>query len=572
MSAPARLLVVLTCITSAFTLRATRAQEGRPVPPGPPPANQRVLEGRFATSLVCAMCHSSSEGATALKDAKGRPVAPFDLWRASMMANASRDPIWRAAVAAEMAATPSRAADIQKDCLRCHAPMGTLEAERAGGSPTLALLEQDDAHGQLARDGVSCTVCHQIPPTALTNHSGQLDIGDDRAIYGPHADPAPGPMRRHTGYTPTQGTHVTKSAMCATCHTLRTKTLAPDGTETGHTLAEQTPYLEWQNSVFDDERTDVGPEAASCQTCHAPVTDEDGVGIETRIARNPMGRDFPFVKPRAPFGRHLFLGGNTLVPAILRDDGAAFGALAPKEAFEAVLAATRRQLAERTARVSIEGATRADGRARFAVKVENLTGHKLPTGFPGVRRAWLRVRVLDAKGAVLAASGEHDDAGRLVGPGGAPLAIEQVGGPFEPHRDRVTAPEQVALYEGVMADPAGAATWRLLRASGYAKDDRLLPRGWSPDHPAAKETAPVGLADDPDFAGGGDVVRYDLPAPDGAAAVEVTFLFQTLSARFAAELFVHDAPEIARLRALLDALPAADRAPAVLATARAELR
>lgn len=536
---------------------------GRPVVPAP----QRVLEGRFATSLVCAQCHSSSIRATALRDAKGRSVAPFDLWRASMMANSARDPLWRAVVAAEMAATPSKAAEIQAECMRCHAPMAHIEAERAGDPVSLALLTEDSPRGQLARDGVSCTVCHQIPPTALGNDSGHLGIGDDKVIYGPHPDPFAMPMRRFTGFTPTFAPHLRDSRHCATCHTLHTETLAPDGAPTGHRLAEQTPYQEWKNSVFDAERAEPGPEAKSCQGCHVPWTDLDGEVIETRIARNPAGRDFPPVKPRAPFGRHVFLGGNTLVPAILRDRGEELGALAPRESFVAVLAETRAQLTQRTARVQVLEAAREGDRVRLAVKAENLVGHKLPTGFPEVRRAWLRVRVRDASGAVIAASGEHDAHGRILGAAGAPLPSELAGGPVEPHRDRVTSPDEVALFEAILADPSGLPTWRLLRAAGYVKDDRLLPRGWRADHPDAAATAPVGVQGDGDFTGGEDVVRYDLPAAAGPLTVEVDLLYQTLGARFAAELYTFDAPEVARLEAMVDALPAADRAPVATASA-----
>lgn len=565
-----RLARLAPVLGMCLALSPTAADEQAPPPAVPAP--RAVFEGHFATSLVCARCHSSAPNAQALRDAGGRSVAPFDLWRATTKANSARDPLWRAVVAAEMAATPSKAAEIQAECLRCHSPMASIAAEKAGeGHVSLDLLLDDGPRGQLALDGVSCTVCHQIPPDALGNESGHLGIGDEKVVYGPHPEPFAMPMRRMTGYTPTFAPHLRRSLLCATCHTLRTETLAPDGEPTGHRLLEQATYLEWKNSVFDDERAEPAAEAASCQACHVPMLDADGALIETRLARNPRGRDFPRVQPRAPFGRHLFVGGNALVPAILRDRGAELGALAPREAFEAVIAETRAQLAQRTARVQVLEAARAGDRVLVTVKAENLAGHKLPTGSPELRRAWLRVRVRDAAGALVAASGEHDDQGRIVGAGGAPLPSERAGGPLEPHRDRVSSPDEVALFEAVLADANGRPTWRLLRGAGFVKDDRLLPRGWRPDHPDAAATAPVGLDGDGDFLAGEDTVRYDLPAASGPLAVEVDLLYQPLAARFAAELFALDAPEIARLRDLLAALPAEDRAPVVMASARVDL-
>lgn len=43
----------------------------------------------LATSPVCAECHGNSDASSAMKDAAGRKIAPFDLWQSSMKANAA---------------------------------------------------------------------------------------------------------------------------------------------------------------------------------------------------------------------------------------------------------------------------------------------------------------------------------------------------------------------------------------------------------------------------------------------------------------------------------------------------
>lgn len=544
-----------------------------------PPAPARVLEGHFATGAVCALCHAASERATAMKDAQGRSVAPYDLWRSTMMANSARDPLWRAQVAAEVAALPGRKAEIEAECLTCHAPMAHHQA-RLGGEPLpdTALFADQGPRGALGRDGVSCTVCHQIRPERLgepETFGGQLRLDTERRIYGPHADPVPGPMRMHTRYTPSLGPHLTRAALCGTCHTLFTDHHAADGSASGARLPEQTPYLEWRNSIFNDELETPGPGARSCQGCHVPTTDLDGQELETRLAHNPGGRDFPFLQPRRPVGRHVFVGGNVLVPAILRDHAAELGVEAPPQAFDATLAATRAQLERRTAQVRLRDVARAEGRVRARVTVTNLTGHKLPTGIP-VRRLWLRARVRAAGGAVLVATGEHDAAGRIVGPDGAPLAGEAAGGPSYPHRAAVRAADEVQVWEAVLGDETGQPTYRLRRAARYLKDDRLLPRGWSAEHPDAVHTAPVGLdapgsGADEDFTGGQDQVLLDLPLPAGTSGpltLEVDVLYQPLSSRWAAELFTVDAPEVARFRGYWEQ---ADRTPVSVASASAGL-
>ena len=503
-----------------------------------------------------------------MRDAAGRDIAPYDLWQATMMANSARDPLWRAFVSAEIAVHPRKRSEIEAKCLRCHAPLASAERERLDGDAlTLDVLDDAGAIGQLARDGVSCTLCHQIRDEKLgdpASWSGGFKAGGEQVIYGPHRGPRTRPMQRHTGYTPRHATHIEQSSLCATCHTLFTHALNDDGSRTGDVLPEQTTYLEWRNSDYNDESAEPGPSARSCQDCHMPTTDVEGRTIRTGIARNPGGRDFPWVSPREPYGRHLVVGGNTLVPAILRDGP---WRAAPKRAFDAVIAAARHMLTEQTARVEIVDVTRAGERTLVVARVTNLTGHKFPTGIP-LRRAWLRLRVRDESSRVLLAWGAHDEAGRIVDQTGNVLPSEKAGGPVPPHRHRTSSAEQVPIYEAIMNDASGAPTFSLLRGARFGKDNRLLPNGWSPTHPDAKATAPAGVNGDADFQGGSDRVVFELPAVPNARSIEVDLLYQTLGARVAAELFRHKTPEIEAFRR---AYEAADRTPVVVAGAKRRL-
>ncbi|MEZ5979643.1 MAG: hypothetical protein R3F34_15700 [Planctomycetota bacterium] len=505
-------------------------------------------------STACALCHSNSDAATAMRDADGVGVAPFDLWSGTMMANSARDPLWRAVVSAEVAATPSRRADIEAKCLRCHSPMARFAGldELELESP-IHVLHHDSRVGELARDGVSCTICHGIVPDGLgteASYTAGFRLDDRQRLFGPHAEPFAMPMQRHTGFTPTEASHVTTSALCASCHTLETHALDADGEEVGVHFLEQSPYLEWRNSDFRDEG-DPGPLAASCQSCHVPKHDLLGRPISTRIARNPAGRDFPPVEPRDTYGRHAFVGGNTTVLSMLRDFGAELGVTAPAEAFQRTIDAARAQLATATADVSIEDVRAEDGALRFRVAVANRTGHKFPTGHP-IRRAWLRVVVRDANGATLFVSGDTDHRGRIVGRDGAPLLSELAGGPIEPHRDVVRAPDEVVLYHAVMSDSLGNATHTLLRGAGWVRDDRLLPKGWRADAPDASRTAPVGVEGDADFVAGGDSVRFELEGLERAASIEVALVYQPVSLRWVAELQRFATPEIARFQRLFE--------------------
>jgi len=498
--APVLVILLVTAILLADTGRVQRD----------------VRTKHFSTAVACRTCHSNADDSGAMRDKQGRGIAPHDLWRSSMMANSARDPFFRAVLAAEAAAAGDARAELEARCLHCHAPMASFEA-RAAGRKGIAFAQLDDEHGDdawdtaaLARDGVSCTLCHQI--AAGSKPDGGFEIGEDREIFGPFDDQFGLAMHRVTKYWPVQGRHVLESAHCGTCH--------------ASTLPGEATYLEWRNSTRD----------RTCQDCHMPS------GERTRIARTSHGGDIANLQPRSPVGRHLFVGGNTLVPRILKENLDALHVKAMPESFDATVAAARALLSERTARVTIEETTRGVDELRFVVRVENLAGHKFPSGHPS-RRAWLRVRVRDKDGRIVFRSGETDERGRLRA-GEEIHPAEAPGGPLLPHFLTITAADQVQVYEAVLE---GAR----VRAHGaLAKDNRLLPTGWSAVHADAAATRPVGVGEDDDFVGGGDTVAYAIPFADVAPPyeIEVELLYQPISPRYAAELFAVDHPEVARFR------------------------
>ena len=101
-------------------------------------------------------------------------------WRATMMANASRDPYWHAGIRREVMDHPAAQSAIEDKCSTCHMPMQRSQAQAEGSSgqvfryldairsgaataePGAILANAADVKATLAADGVSCTVCHQI--------------------------------------------------------------------------------------------------------------------------------------------------------------------------------------------------------------------------------------------------------------------------------------------------------------------------------------------------------------------------------------------------------------------------
>ena len=209
------------------------------------------------------------------------------------------------------------------------------------------------------------------------------------------------------------------------------------------------------------------------------------------------------ITARGPFSRHTFVGANTVLPKLLRNGRALLESSLERRPLQAAEARARELLGRATAHVTAGGGQVSGGAARFWVRVENLTGHKFPSGYPS-RRAFLQVRVLDANDVVLAEVGATDGVGRLVGSDGAPLGPELAGGSFHPHRAEVTSATTPAVFESVMDDTHGGPSYELLGAESFVKDDRLLPRGHVDATTGPMSTSPVGVSGDSDFGPGGD--------------------------------------------------------------------
>ena len=132
---------------------------------------------------------------------------------------------------------------------------------------------------------------------------------------------------------------------------------------------------------------------------------------------------------------------------------------------------------------------------------------------------------------------------------------------YEPHFDVISQENDVQVYELVAVDVTGAPTNVLERAAGSAKDNRLLPLGFSLDHPVYDTTRVEGQAlSDADFtenAGAGkDRVTYDMVAdlPLGSNVdVDVRVWYQAMPPRWVNPMFDIQDSTIQAFKALFEA-------------------
>jgi hypothetical protein len=483
----------------------------------------------FVTGDQCMACHNG------LVTPEGTDVSIGTDWRASMMANAARDPYWQAAVRRETLDHPTASAAIQHECAACHMPMTRYRAKLAGAKGEvfahLPIGGSKEPAGLLAADGVSCTVCHQIGEEKLGNEASFTAgfVVDSRTAFGKRH--VFGPYDIDTGraalmqsgsrFRPATGTHIQSSELCASCHTLYTHSLDGDGNVIG-ALPEQVPYLEWKHSGYADHR--------SCQSCHMPEVETD-VPIASVLG-----------EPRSEVSRHVFRGGNFFMPKILGFHGDELGVQALPQELETVSWRTEQHLKTSAAELTVKNVELSGERLVAEVLIRNLVGHRLPTAYPS-RRAWVHLTVRDRAGNPVFESGRLESNGSILG-------NDNDADPerYESHYAEISSPDQVQIYEAIMAGPDDEVTTGLLTAVRYLKDNRLPPDGF--DKTTAHEDIAVrGRAgDDADFDDGSDRVRYSVPVSpeDGPFKVQAELWYQPIGYRWAHNLSNRQAPEIDR--------------------------
>jgi hypothetical protein len=500
--------------------------------PGTQPQPDPYAFEPIQASANCSFCHSDYDPED----------APLDTWVTSLMAQSARDPVWHAALAIANQDAPHSG----EFCIRCHAPGGWL-AGRAATSD-LSEFEPDDF------DGVTCHFCHRLADPVLGPDSavgypenadpdpdvevvtallkqGLLPTGHGNARFvvdpadvrrGPFADIE---VNMH-GYSQL-GEPVDliyspfhrKSDLCATCHDVSnpafmrqpngTYTLTaadePHPTQNPHDMfPEQRTFSEWLNSEFaeggvyyEDHRFG-GNKAdgimSSCQDCHMP--DQQGGGC--------MFYESPpfFERPDVP--QHSFAGANTWVLDAVKT-------LLGEEA--ETLGLTDERIADAKGRVidmlrNASDMELSQEGGELKVRVVNMSGHKLPTGYPEGRLMWLNVRFLDEGGALVQEMGAYDEATATLTRSDTKV--------YEARHGMDAA---VARATG---NPTGKS-FHLALNNVVLFDNRIPPMGFSNAAFESVRAEPVGVVY-PDGQHWDDTT-FQIPA--GAARVVVTLYYQT---------------------------------------------
>ena len=563
-------------------------------------------EPGWVTSSACMGCHDDIQLMSDLPnmvvpDVDQPPgkkqninISPFGEWKGSLMGMAGRDPVFYAQLSAEIVARPDRADEISNLCFGCHGALAVHKLnEESNGTAKLSLSATSgnpltDPHnaeiGALARDGVSCTVCHRMTqPADEFEGSGKFELGPTDTVYGPYQDDdiTVYPMEQGMTVTPKHGELITDSKLCGSCHNLQVPQLPTTASQGPMAdfphIYEQTTYLEWLNSKY--ARAGTGSDNdESCIGCHMPRTYPSGEKIGPIVIANvedetfpdlPYRADDPLITPtpKSSYRRHTLTGINLPVMNMFKQfpdllgvttwmPGTMFAQRAmspdPEEyvlSYQTFAARNAFEYAQ-TATASTEVASihwRGD-QLSVKVRVTSKVGHKFPSGV-GMRRAFLQTTLYDQNGDPIWASGRLSPAGVLVDENGAPLASEFTADPtqLQPDHRRISREDQVQIYEIRAVDDRGHVTGSFLSVAEHVKDNRILPAGWRRLGPGAKFTKPIGI--EGQVRGGRDDVEYVVSGDvaQRASCVKVQLYYQSIPPYFLKELFKHDTQEVDRL-------------------------
>lgn len=532
-----------------------------------PHGTQPGLAFPMSSSSKCHGCHAGGN------EVDDKINMPYLTWVGSMKANAGRDPLFWAALDVANNDFPG----VGDFCLKCHSPQawfkGNVVKPAIPGNPLVDGANGCEMDGSFTArhgeqndfGGVTCHFCHRIDETGPLGEpqiiqNGSVWIDDETCENGGFGPCRKGPYGdaeyNDGGSTPPHAweysSFLESAEFCGSCHNVSSPTveqngmLAPvqrlwhKGTQTNLAMPVERTYSEWQNSYFSDliYRDDLeqlsGVElpaiarGETCQGCHMPQSES----LEARACvfdplDNGVGRRAGNLRT------HQFAGGNSWIPQVLKN---LYGAALEldedgrEEAFDLTSMYALDMLQNKSALVETQVVSQTATDIDLSVKVTNLTGHKLPTGYPEGRRMWLHVVASDGNDQVFWESGAYDPLTGVLTEDAQIKIYESLQGIWNPAADGGAGACEIT-------DGDGDKMFHFVLNNCVAKDNRIPPLGFT--GATNLEMLPVGITyparpGHPDQVVNYDVTSYQVPITGvtGPISFEATLKYQIASKEY----------------------------------------
>ncbi len=563
------------------------------------PGTQPLQAALPGTVGNCSGCHGYYNQA----------VEPLENWSGSMMAHAGRDPLFWAALAVAEGDFPGAGFF----CIRCHSPRGWHEG-RATVTDGSALNPTTD------QNGIECSLCHTLVNPNGLEHPGQQTapfVANNGATppegwYGSGMQVLSGTNTRFGPYANATASHAwsqslfhRSSDLCGTCHDVSnpvTGDLAPgNGAQVplppgqfsgvpgspvaGKAAFKNAPYTYGiVERTFSEHRasalssTPISAYATlpadlkrgaiqrareqallantggnhedgtarffTCQSCHL----EPVVGQGASFGAGPTRYDLPL---------HDLTGGNTWVPNAIQwlDSQVPSQLRLGAGLTTSQIGAMNRGVLRARATLQRAGALDVSGNT---LRVTNLTGHKLISGYPEGRRMWLRTRWRDEQNNLLREDGTYGSFQTTVA--GTNYTVSSITDPnahvWETKYgitqdwalqllmlgtpattplvfDRTTGQVTLTLIQ-LAAMPPGSAheTFHFVLNNKVVTDNRIPPWRMSRAEATVRNALPVPATQYGNPAANGVYDHFDdvsLTPPAGATRAELELLYQTSS-------------------------------------------
>jgi MYXO-CTERM domain-containing protein len=368
-----------------------------------------------------------------------------------------------------------------------------------------------------------CSTCHDVSNTALANAAFASTLPNDGATVLPSEAASP------FSYFPLERT---SSEMMLSDYGL------PGGAPGIGPFAP---------GVFTTSRP--GNLIATCQDCH--MRDVSGQGCSNQGVKTRPADSVEHPKSGQP--SHELTGGNALVPYLLAStvpgspnfdatnadllgqgpsvltlDLQAGTPLDPT----ALLASSNRAKAELSKAVAISQLSYDPQTGATSFRIQNRTGHKLPSGYPDGRRMFASLELSKAGSVIARVNPYSAAAGTLAGlplaysPNSPALAAGEI------HRD-----DLVFEAHNASAITGEDVTFHFALVTGFSKDNRIPPKGFRIAEAAARHAEPAwNGAPAPDhftaaeYAGGYDDIALTLPS--GGDRLDLRLHYQTISREY----------------------------------------
>jgi hypothetical protein len=250
---------------------------------------------------------------------------------------------------------------------------------------------------------------------------------------------------------------------------------------------------------------------------------------------------------------HECVGANAWIPRVLNALYGGPSGLNREADFERTAQLAEQFLAEQSAALTVTLSEGTGASIVAHVRVTNLTGHKLPTGYGEGRRMWLNVQARDGTGQLLWESGGYDNPTGTLAADAQLHVYEVLHGIWNPTSSQCE-----------VSDASGHAQFHFASNNCIRKDNRIPPAGFR--GASDPETQPVAYAYPETSAGSGYLVNYDEvdytvalpPATQGTVTVTAVLRHQIASGDYVE--FLRDEAVRASLPSEND-LCAASRAP-----------